>query len=398
MKFDDLVGRPTIDVTHLRSFIECWYRPGDIVSLIGIPMSGSRMVLSMAETVENLLSAENGDVEGLTYIVEEDKRMNMYISINPLIENHSVDLRSRGNKNDVRVIYGAFIDFDIGKAGAFSSKDEVYQFLLNIPTPPTMVIDNGENGGVHAYWRIRDEDVELAEEAILLRWWAYISSMTDKTIDKLIDKTRISRLPSAIYWPKDASDKIDSVKTLTTSGPTYPLGDMITLSQDAFEKHHAKVAALRDKKVRVDPSEWENRVLQLARTGSTSSKRTYTEFQAKVALSRIERFIDECFEWDEILEPHGWTYLKENSDGSKTWARPGKSERSAVVDWVDNTGRKSGAMSLLSSSPDTLLEDLKEAGVPLTKKQVLLRLHYNDNVIEMVDELYERSMTLDGSQ
>lgn len=397
MKFNDLVGSTTIDVSHLRAFLTCWFRPGDIVSLIGIPTTGSRQVLSMAQKVDDLMTASNVDLEPLTYIPHEDKRMNMYISINPLIENHSVDLRARGSKADVREIYGTFIDFDISKAGskegAFDNKQEVYDFLLGIPCPPTMVIDNGENGGIHAYWRLTDEDVPEAEESLLLRWWAYISSLTDRKIDKLIDKTRISRVPSCIYWPKDSAMRVDTVKTLTTSGPLYSLKGMVSVSLDAFQKHQAKVAALRDQKVRVDPSVWETRILQLAREGG--SNRKLSALQAKVAMNRIDTFIDECYEWDEILEPHGWTFLKENSDGSKTWARPGKSERSAVVDYVDGSGRKSGVMSLLSSSPDTLLEDLKEAGVPLTKKQVLLRLNYKDDVHLMVDDLYERSAGID---
>ncbi len=397
MKFNDLVGSTTIDVSHLRAFLTCWYRPGDIVSLIGIPTTGSRQVLSMAQRVDDLMTASNEDLEPLTYIPSEDKRMNMYISINPLIEDHSVDLRARGSKADVREIYGTFIDFDITKAGtkegAFDSKQEVFDFLLGVPTPPTMVIENGENGGIHAYWRLNDEDVHEADESLLLRWWAYISSMTDKKIDKLIDKTRISRIPSCIYWPKDSSMRIDTVKTLTTSGPQYSLSDMVSTSLDAFQRHQAKVAALRDQKVRLDPSAWETRVLQIARGGG--SNRKLSEMQAKIAMHRIDQFIDECYEWAEVLEPYGWTFLKENSDGSKTWARPGKNERSAVVDYVDGSGRKSGVMSLLSSSPDTLLEDLKEAGVPLTKKQVLLRLHYNDDVHLMVDDLYERSSGID---
>lgn len=397
MKFNEVVGSATIDVSHLRAFLRCWYRPGDIVSLIGIPTTGSRQVLSMAQSVNDLMVATNEDLGPLTYIPEEDKRMNMYISVNPLIEEHSVDLRARGSKADVRAIYGTFIDFDISKAGtkegAFDSKQEVFDFLTNIPTPPTMVIENGENGGIHAYWRLMDADVPEADESLLLRWWAYISSMTGKKIDKLIDKTRISRVPSCIYWPKDSSMKVDTVKTLTTDGPQYSLNSMVSVSLDAFQKHQAKVAALRDQKTRIDPTAWETRVLQLAREGGSGRK--LSAFQAKVAMTRIDTFIDECFEWAEILEPHDWTFLKENSDGSKTWARPGKSERSAVVDYVDGSGRKSGVMSLLSSSPDTLLEDLKEAGVPLTKKQVLLRLHYKDDIHLMVDDLYERSAGID---
>lgn len=392
MKFTEFAGDSSIDAEHLHTFLKSWYCPEDIISLIGIPKTGSRKVLSQAQPVERMLEATPEEIETLSYIVEQDKQMSMYMSINPLIEDHKVSLSSRGDKSDVRVIYGTFIDFDISKEGskegAFDSKEEILQFLSSVPFVPTIIVDNGISGGVHAYWRIRQEDVEDVDESILVRWWAYISSLTPHKIDKLIDKTRISRMPSGIYWPGDGG-KIDTVKIHSVSNAHYRLEDMLAQSDEAYQSHLRKVAALRDQKVRVDRSKWEERVLTRVRENNPS--RTYTELQAKVAMDRIDRYIDECFEWNDILPQHGWTFLKENSDGSKTWARPGKSERSAVVDYIAPSGAKSGVMSLLSSSPDTRLEDLKEAGVPLTKKQVMLRLQYDDDVSAMVDDLYERS-------
>lgn len=392
MKFTEFAGDSSIDVSHLHTFLKTWYCPEDIISLVGIPKTGTRKVLSQAQTIERMLETTPDEIETLSYIVEQDKQMSMYMSINPLIEDHKVTLSSRGDKSDVRAVYGTFIDFDVSKEGskegAFSSKEEILQFISTIPLKPTIIVDNGISGGIHAYWRVISEDIDRVEESLLVRWWAYISSLTSRKIDKLIDKTRISRMPSAIYWP-GGDEKIDTVKIHSVSGIQYPLDTLLSSSEEAYQTHLRKVATLRDQKVRVDRSKWEERVL--ARVRENSSSRTYTEFQAKVAMERIDRFIDECFEWSDILPQHGWTFLKENSDGSKTWARPGKSERSAVVDYIAPSGAKSGVMSLLSSSPDTKLEDLKEAGVPLTKKQVMLRLEYNDDVAAMVDDLYERS-------
>lgn len=392
MKFTEFAGDSTIDVSHLHSFLKTWYCPGDIISFVGIPKTGTRKVLSQAQSVERMLEATPGEIESLSYIVEQDKHMSMYMSINPLIEDHKVTLTSRGDKSDVRAVYGTFIDFDVtkegSKEGAFDSKEEILQFISTLPLKPSIIVDNGISGGIHAYWRVVQEDVDRVEESLLVRWWAYITSLTPRKIDKLIDKTRISRMPSAIYWPGEG-EKIDTVKIHSVSGTQYPLDTLLSASEEAYQAHLRKIAALRDQKVRVDRSKWEERVLTRVRENSPS--RAYTELQAKVAMDRIDRFIDECYEWSDILPQHGWTFLKENSDGSKTWARPGKSERSAVVDYISPSGAKSGVMSLLSSSSETRLEDLKEAGVPLTKKQVMLRLEYNDDVLAMVDDLYERS-------
>ena len=205
MKFTEFVGDSTIDVSHLHTFLKAWYCPEDTISLVGIPKTGTRRVLSQAQPVKRMLETTPEEIETLSYIVEQDKQMSMYMSINPLIEDHKVTLSSRGDKSDVRSVYGTFIDFDVSKEGskegAFNSKEEILQFISTIPLKPTIIVDNGISGGVHAYWRVASEDIDRVEESLLVRWWAYISSLTSRKIDKLIDKTRISRMPSAIYWP-----------------------------------------------------------------------------------------------------------------------------------------------------------------------------------------------------
>lgn len=387
MRFDDVAGSAETDSSHLRVFLYHWYRPEDILALVGIPMNGSRQVVSFAETAQNLSAYSGDDIYNMSFMAEEGKRMNMYMSINPLIEDHAVTLNSRGSKKDVARIYGTFIDFDVNKPGAFENKDQILKFLDSLQMPPTIVVDNGVNGGMHAYWRLNDEDVDKADEPIMVRWWAYMSSLTDKKIDKLIDKTRISRMPSGVYWPKDDDQKIDTVKVVRWKGPRYSLDDLMTATQKPYEEHQTNLALLRHQKTRIEPGKWEDHV----RTTITGESRWgLNNNQINIVLTRLDQFIEENFTWYDILEPAGWTFLKENSDGTLSWARPGRNERSATTGYEHPDGRISGVISLQSTAEETNLADLKEANVPLSKKQVMLRLLFEDDVVAMIDHLFER--------
>jgi hypothetical protein len=95
--------------------------------------------------------------------------------------------------------------------------------------------------------------------------------------------------------------------------------------------------------------------------------------------------------WAEILEPYGWTWQRELRDGSNEWARPGRDERSAVVDYED-----SPVMSLLSMADETGLADLKDAGIPLTKYRVLWRLKFNDQDDDSMIKYLIKRMEADG--
>ena len=104
------------------------------------------------------------------------------------------------------------------------------------------------------------------------------------------------------------------------------------------------------------------------------------------AVSNVEDFVNDHLSWSDILTPHGWKFRRQQGDGSKEWARPGQNARSAVTDY-----QGSPVMSLLSMSPATRMSDLLDAGIPLTKYRVLLRLEYDDDeeklIIDMVDQM-----------
>lgn len=396
MKFNDAVGSIDIDTSHLKRFLTTWFRKDDLVTIVGIPATGVRKVMSFTIKASELHDVTPEMFDKLSIVETDQRRMNVYVGINPTKEENTVTLYSRGDKSNVRAVYGCFIDLDVVKSGkklgVFESKDEIYSFLKSLDLPPTMIIDNGANGGVHAYWRLKDEDIERADESLLAHWWAYISSLSPVKIDRLIDKTRISRLPSGIYWPSDEG-KFDNVKVVMDDGPLYSLDHILNVSEYAYNEHNRKVSELRMQKTRTDIDAWNKRLAHhIVLNDSRATSRQYTERQVTVLMYLMDDYISNHFEWSDILEPYGWTFLRQDHDGSGVWARPGQGARSAVVDYQKSDGSISGVMSLLSSSDETLLADLKEAGVPLTKKQVLLRLKYNDDVVLMVDDLYTEVM------
>ena len=399
MKFNEIAGSIAIDQSHFRKFISTWYNDGDNIVLVGIPVDGYRRVLSQSQTKERLLNLTDEEFISITRNTESGQKFGTYLGINPIADPKEVTLYKRGTEENVRSIYGCFIDFDVNKdgkkSGVFDSKNEILEFIDSLELEPTIVVDNGSAGGMHAYWRF-DEPLELGDgsepyKPLLMGWWAYLNSLTDKSIDRLIDSTRIARLPSSIYWPTHAGDRFDTVSVVRCSGKRYPRQKILDLSKDAYAHHNAKLNALRTSKTVDLDLTMKNYVLDNNISDDIKKISRLSESNLNMVSTIIQGYINDEYDWDEILEPHGWTYLKDDSEGSSVWARPGKSDRSAVVDYKHSTGVVSPVMSLLSSSEATGLSDLKEAGVPLTKMQVLLRLQYKDNVPEMISDVLRRS-------
>ena len=392
MRFDDYAGKISIDTSHMQSFMRSWFLEDDLVTIMGTTASGYRSNLSFTVPVKELVTATNEEFEKLTTIESDGRRVNLYFGVNPTKEDNSVTLYRRGGKENVRDIYGCFIDLDVvhsgSKEGVFSSKENIYNFLDKLPHPPTLVVDNGISGGVHAYWRLVDEDVPKADETLIAHWWAYISSLSDVKIDRLIDKSRVARMPSGIYWPKDG-DKFDTVKVIKSDGNRYRLDDLISVSKEAFDSYNYRMAEIRAQKTRTDIDKWNGWLLEKVKEKNPTLSRSLCDRQVLVLMHMIDNYLNTSYSWHDILEPYGWTFLKTHDSGAGVWARPGQSARSAEVDYPKSDGTISHVMSLLSSSEETGLSDLKEAGVPLTKRQVLLRLKYDDNVIAMVNDMYK---------
>lgn len=378
MQFSEVSGTVSIDVNHFKAFAYAWFRPEDLVSIVAFPLTplGKRKTISQLIPVKDLVEASNEDFEALCYIGEDKLKCNTYMSVFPIKEGTAFTLGSRGTEKDVKAVYGAFIDLDVespDKQGCFHSKQEIFDFLNGLEHPPTIVVENGKSGGIHAYWRLNDG--EVADKQLLERWWAYISSKTDRKIDKLIDIIRLSRLPSGIYWAKRDGDITDTVKVLSNSGPRYSLEEMTTASEDAFFAYKARVRKIIDKD---SQRAWGNLPAMAAEIWKAHTGDGYS-WPALRILAFIEEIYNEKVDWSDILVEHGWTFLRDLENGEREWARPGRDERSATTDYVHDDGELSPVMSLLSMAEETGLSDLKEAGIPLTKYRVSLRLDFGDN-------------------
>lgn len=385
MKFNDVAGDISINTEHLKSFVISWFDPEDLVVLVAISVdSPRRKVLAQVVTAKELTTLTEEDVLGLCK-TETGERFNSYISVFPVKEDNNVHLYSRGTKEDIEKIYGVFVDLDV-KEGCFENKYEIKDFLNSLALSPTIVVDNGKAGGVHAYWRLADG--QTTEEELIRMWWCYLESKTDKKIDKLLDMTRVLRMPSAIYWPsRDSRVQMhDTVKTVKFGGPRYTVEQIMEVSKEAYEKRQERIAeTIRKREVSRDE------IGQIAQEifGASQGGGGFT-WSERLAIAKVEDIVNEKFDWEEILIPHGWTFRRELRDGSKEWARPGQSARSAVTDYTHPDGRVSPIMSLRSMSEDTLLSDLLEAEIPLSKYRVLLRLEYKDNEKAMLVSIRDR--------
>jgi hypothetical protein len=275
----------------------------------------------------------------------------------------------RGTEDNVAYVPGVWADIDV-KPGGFASTEDIIEFLNGLELAPSMICGSG-SGGVHAYWRLdwgTQGDKQLVEQ-----WWSYLAEeAAPRSIDKLIDVTRILRVPGSINFPKqtgkaDADTRLRPVKLFSTTGLTYSAERIREVSNDAFERRREarKSIIMADKQRRFETDALMREVL---------SSGLHNRWRMFRAIAYMEDYYNDEYTWDDILSPHGWTYLRQLRDGSNEWARPGRAERSAVCDFEG-----SPVMSLLSSSEETGLSDLKDAGVPLTKFRVLLRLNYDDD-------------------
>lgn len=378
MKFNEFAGSIDIDVTHVHQFIRKWFSPEDLVVLSGISVDSKR-VLSQTLPARELVVITADELQELC--IDEGRKYNTYLSCFPVKEDNTVNVFSRGTKEDIKEVFGVYADLDV-KPGSFDSKQEIRDFLFSLDLQPTMVVDNGKYGGVHAYWRLNRG--ETAEEDILLRWWCYLTSKTDKHIDRLKDSTRMLRLPSGIYWGADGVS--DTVKLVVSDGPLHSLESILAISKEPFETRQKKI---HDTIQREHLSR--DQIGGLAvEIFSNYNNTGYNNWSTRIAISKLEQIINDSLTWDEILIPHGWIHLRELRDGANEWARPGQNRRSAVTDFSYDGAKTSNVMSLLSQSPETGLLDLLDARIPLTKYRVYLRLTYRDNEVAMLNGMRTR--------
>lgn len=379
MKFNDFAGKIEYDVSHVHTFVRKWFSPNDLVVLSGVTADSSyKRVLSQTLPASDLAVITPEELEDLC--VEEGRKYNTYISCFPVKEDNNIGALSRGTKEDIKEVFGVYADLDV-KPGCFESKEEIRDFLYGLDLRPTMIVDNGKYGGVHAYWRLHHG--LTTEEDMLLKWWCYLTSKTSKNIDRLKDSTRMLRLPSGVYWGEEGSD---TVKLVVSNGPTYSVEDFLKVAQGPFEDRQRRIHATIERE-HLSRDQIGGLAVEIF---SNYNNTGFNNWSTRIAISKLEQIINDSLTWDEILVPHGWTHLRELRDGANEWARPGQNRRSAVTDYSYNGVQTSNVMSLLSQSNETGLLDLLDAGIPLTKYRVYLRLAYRDNEIAMLNGMKTR--------
>lgn len=372
MKLTDLTGEVHISAHHAKSFVSEWFRPEDKIVIMG---QRSEKTGNMDTISQSLLASEISDItdDDLRELVftPDGSKWNLYVGVCPIKED--VELQRRGKEDNILRVPGVWADLDV-KNGCFESREDIIQYLFGtIELPPSIVVASG-SGGVHAYWKLAEG--EEGSKDLAEYWWSYLDeSAGDIKIDKLADLARVLRLPGSVYFPKkDSGSKVGKVEIMYLTGKEYTVKELHALSKSAYdakmERRRKLISSDANRRVDMD---------RFARDLLSAEGNRWTMYRA---ISELEDYVNQRMDWSQILEPYGWTFMRHLSDGSNEWARPGRSERSAVVDYEG-----SPVMSLLSSSEETNLADLKDAHLPLTKYRVYLRLHFNDDEQEMVKHL-----------
>lgn len=362
ISFGDYAGSIETKPDDLTTFTELWYETGETIVVQLTPENGKPFFLTTdRETIlddpENLLSLR----------VIDGTRHHMYFQVNPALNELPGETSKTRKEAGVKEIRGFYADLDL-KAGSFTSTEQIMQYLSSLEVVPTIAVESG-SGGIHAYWKVSGE----ANREDLRAWWTYLQSKAPEgvNIDRLIDAERVLRVPGSVRWPKDGS-KHAVLGVLGGSGESVEVETFRNISRPSYEAHRAALADVQ-KRDRALKSDLDKGI-------------PLPGFNNFLLKALVESKVN-SLSWDEVLIPNGWEYLRTDYGGSRQWKRPGSDQKSATTDYTHVDGSISDVMSLLSSSPDSGLLDLKDAGIPLTKYRVLLRLTYQDNVENLLKDL-----------
>lgn len=381
MKLSDLVGLTAVDPDQAVAHINTWFGADDLVCLVGMRQHRGRgkNVLSQAMKARDLVGVLRSDnrfefLEGLT-VDEDGNKWNVYVGVSAVEK--GVTAVKRGGLDNIAAMPGVWADLDV-KSGSFESEEEILAWAKEKLPVPTLAVTTG-SGGVHLYWKTEQPLPLFQARELQKRWWSYVAAQAgEKSIDRLIDPSRILRLAGTVRWPKDGETALPAQTVIRYRDPhrKYTLETLYGLSAAAWEEYNTRVTRTRqnDAQRRLEADE----LAKLALEGKG-------QWALYAAIASVEETVNQRYTWDEILEPHGWTFLREDYHGRREWARPGRAEKSATTDWVESPNM----MSLLSWSEETGLYDLREAGVHLSKYRVLLRLKYNDDATALVKDVLD---------
>ncbi len=157
--------------------------------------------------------------------------------------------------------------------------DEALSIVDSLPEP-TALIHSG--GGLHAWWLFDEpwvySDTEAAQAATD-DWGRLVAKRAEEkgfSVDKVSDLARILRPPGTSNRKlKDARE--------------------VTIYQETGKRYQT---------------------IELASMGIPPAPRSHDQIEDESGIGT----------WAEILEPHGWSAIRDRDDGATEWYRPGKSE------------------------------------------------------------------------
>ena len=371
--FNEIDGVVDVDPRQAASFLRAIFSPTDYVAVTAgrnNTMSRGFRTITQVVTCSELVQQLESGIEGANFLYSlcaEPEPFNVYFHI-ASVNLRADDPRHRVKEGDVAKVKALYVDLDV-KPGCFASKDEAWQFLGSVPVRPSAVVSSG-SGGLHAYWRIGRSGLPAqAGKDLLVHWWAYLSELAgERHIDKLVDVTRMSRLPGTIRWPKPGEDARPAPVELIYLNPKSEVtnAQILSLTKEPMERLSQRRIKTREK------DESLRKKVEVSLTSSSAGKKSWKEL---FSLGTMEEWVNLHLPWESILVPAGWTHYGTDGEGRQLWSRPGERTKSAAVDWPESPY----VMSLLSTSPETKLFDLLDADITLTKWRVMLRLNFADD-------------------
>ena len=385
MRLDEFSGKIGVNPLQAASLIRTLFDPTEIIAISSKRakrLRGANVFTQPISALDLIKSLEGPDGAGMLYsLCTDPEPMDTYFGLAPIMPDTFRGVNTRVRDGDVAKVGLLYADLDV-KPGSFASQQEALGFLQSLPHYPNVIVSSG-SGGLHAYWRIAGFDgvspigVMMGKD-LLVRWWAFLSEAArGRKIDKLVDVTRMSRLPGTIRWPKEGSTEVpNSVELLYASRtPVLSSSTLLGLTRGAWEN-------LQNRRKEVKRNDEELNINMEKVTHNLTSGR----WSKLYAVAHVEDWVAANIPWDNILVPCGWEYLREDGDGRREWQRPGGNGKSATTDWPDSPW----VMSLLSTSYDTGLTDLHDAEIALTKWRVMLRLNFGDDVQAAVQWVLEQ--------
>jgi hypothetical protein len=380
--FGDLTSNLQVEPLQAAEQIETLFKPHDTISLSGkrVSQGPNRVITQFMKAKDFVESMRSEDGEKiLRDLCFSPEPMDLYFGLGAVNMAKYRGPMHRVREQDILETRVLYADLDV-KPGSFTSREHAYTWLSEVcnknHVPPAYVADSG-SGGLHVYWKLEKEFGQpidaVAGKGFSVMWWSWLQEQAgDIHIDKLVDMARMSRVSGTIHWPKESGDGVGLVRGLfalpnNVVKSTY----VLSLCKDSFE---------RLKKRRETIKEIESRPLVLPKNISPDIDLQLNEgsLASLYMQASIEPYVNAHVSWSDILTRAGWTYLRTDGEGREEWARPGRTTKSAVVNWPESPN----IMSLMSTSHETGLSDLLDAEIPLTKWRVLVRLLFKDNFEE----------------